>query len=273
MGTEIMSNSSAAPTSALSTPPSTPVAAGDFRFGSEAPEWARGKSASEVLRMTEDMYGALQRVQQPQAQAQPTPSAPSVAGQPTMQTWVNDPTAAARDVATSTFAPAFQSLAQQNASTLKFMIRQKYTKEFDRWGPEIETTLAGVPPERLTLDLLDQAVTLVQGRHVNELVAERARELMAQGGSGMERPDGSSAAGGAGVGNTRLSLDNLPPAVSEAAKRVGLTTQHVIEHCRATGQTPEQWLAQANDQKVLTSVSPFSFQMGEDALGINKSFS
>ena len=128
--------------------------------------------------------------------------------------------------------------------------------------------IAGIPVQNRSLDILKQAVTYVRGLHRDEYVAERAREIVAQGG-GTERADGSSVGSGTGVASTRLSLDNLPPAVSETAKRVGLTPQHVVDFCRANNMTVEQWMAMANEQKVLTSTAPFTFEMAESAVGAN----
>lgn len=94
---------------------------------------------------------------------------------------------------------------------------------------------------------------------------------MAQTGSLGERADGSNAGGVAGSSGV-VNFDQLPSAVGDVAKRMGLTPQHVQDAARAMGMSTEQWVKMAQDQKVITSTSPFTFQMTEEALGATRPY-
>ena len=248
------------------SPPAPPPPPQEFRFPTDAnvPEWARGKTAAEALQVGNAAIEAV-RLLSPQPQTQPRPSN----GLPTDMDIIQRPVEGTTQLINATLAPHLQAIAQSNAAVARQLAASQYVDDFKRWGPEIDTLMATVPMERRALDAYELVVNTVRGRHVDELATERAKTLVAQGG--LERTQGAGF-GAPGPVSGGLDLDKLPTGLSDAAKRIGLTTQMVVEWCKSTGQTPEEWMKQAQDQNVLTSTGPFSFTVRDEKLGVGNAF-
>lgn len=235
-----------------------------------APEWAKGKTADEILALASEMANVIQRPQP--APPSPTP-APRADGLPSDEDWMRMPTDAAARVANAQFAPFKESmngLAQMQAQTIRALAAQQYGDDFRRWSPEIDTAMAGVPLEQRTLDNYEKVVQFVRGKHVTELVEERARQMMTQGGLG-ERSGGSNGGVGVPIPGT-YDPNKLPAGLGEVAKSKGLTEGMVQDFCRKNGWTVEKWMNEVQSGKVFTSVSPFSGEMRDDQLGITREY-
>lgn len=278
-----MSNESPQPNSGPpSTEPSAPPSSApggsppEFRFGDDAPEWAKGKTAGEVLNLAKTMEQAL-KTAMPQQFAPPAQPAPQAQPQsrPTTDDWLVQPDVATQRIAEGVFAERFapaianlQSVAAQFAQTQRYLAETKWATEFARYGPEIDTLMANVAPEQRTLENYGKVVTFVRGNHFDELAAEKAQKLSAQGGLG-ERSGGG---GFTGTPQGGVDLNKLPHGVGEIARQKGVTEQMVRDYCRATNTTPEEWMRQMLDDKIVTSTAPFTFEVNEKTLGVNRGF-
>lgn len=124
-------------------------------------------------------------------------------------------------------------------------VKQKYRKEFEKYGPKINGYLANVPMGQRTVDNLDRLVrfALTETDHVEELARERAAQLVAEMGPTMGRSSGG--AGGAPISSLEsdysLSSEKLPEAWRERAKKAGLNERALDEFCRANDMSREDW--------------------------------
>lgn len=223
----------------------------EFRYpdAPNVPEWARGKSASEILAITQQLvetqaYGRSQPA--PPQQQPPQPSYQPPAGNPNDDDYVTGrDLRALRASATQEFQPLIQQLAQQHAATAYNIAKRDHADIFRRYEPEIVQVLGRVPREQWTLDVIENAVKFVKGNHVDELAEEKARRLAAQ----MEPTIRSSGSGGSASVSPRtpeLSLESekLPEAWREHAKRAGIGDRELQELCYAHGMTPDEFFAQ-----------------------------
>lgn len=276
MPTEPTPNSAPLTPDASAPPPTTVPVSGapptEFRFGNDAPyDWARGKTATEVLAMAGQMAEALQNVR-PAPQAGPPQAGPPHQGF-TDDDALTRPIATMRSVAQAEFqaaaTPYIESMLQQNATMARQMAQQRFATDFSKYGPEIDAYMAKVPVGQRSLDLYEGTVKLVRGSHVEDLAQERVRELLAQGG-GLERSSG--AVPGSPGGPSGLDLTKLGDGMAEVAKARGLTVEMVRDFCKANHMTTDQWMAMAQNNQVLTSNAPFSWQVREEKLGAERPF-
>jgi hypothetical protein len=182
------------------TPPLGSPAPEPWRAPANAPAWAAGKSADEILNLSTQMAEALARGQAPAPVQQPQPL-PNGNGLPNDEMWIARPNDAARMVAdqraAEVMAPAFEGLkhmAGMVAAQTRGLASQQFKDDFTRWGPEIDAAMSQVSPELRTLDNYEKVVKFVRGNHVDEIVAERAKQLVASGGLG-ERSGGANGLG------------------------------------------------------------------------------
>lgn len=217
-------------------------------------------------------------------QPPPAPPAPIYApqmaradGLPTDEDWMRTPSDAASRIAdarfTASMAPALtamQGMATMQAQTIRALAGQQYADDFKRWAPEIDTAMANVALEHRTLDNYEKVVQFVRGKHLNELIEERARQMMAAGGVG-ERSGGITGMLGTPAAG-QYDPSKLTAGMAEVAKRQGLTEQMVQDFCKKNGWTVERWMSEAQNGKVFTSVSPFSGEMTDAQLGITREY-
>lgn len=227
---------------------------GEYRYPNDPnlPDWARGKTAAEILALTQqlvdDRVRGTQR-QEPQQQYQPPQGY-----QPTQQYQSNPgdedyvtgkDLKALRQAAMAELQPHLQQVMNQNAAAAYRMAKREYADVFKKYEPEIVAVLGNVDRSQWSLDVIENAVKFVRGNHVDELAEEKARQLAAQ----MEptiRSTGSGGSAPVSPAKPEHSLDSekLPVAWRERAKRAGITEQEVQELCWATGITPEQFFKQ-----------------------------
>jgi hypothetical protein len=134
--------------------------------------------------------------------------------------------------------PVARQIAAQNALGL---VQLQRPDEFKRWGQEIRQMANGMAQDNWTVDNLSIIVDIVKSRHVDELAAEKAQQLVNE-----SHPTIRSGTGGSGsVSQTQLTLasDRLPKSWVEKAKMLGIDEAVVREFCQVTGQTEEQYLA------------------------------
>lgn len=254
---------------AASAPAGSSPAPEPWRAPPTAPAWAAGKTAEEILAQNVALAEELQRRTQPAA---PTP-APTM---PTDDMWISRPSDAAAQIADARaaqlVAPAMEGLknmANLVAGQTRGLAAQQFQTEFTKWGAEIDAAMATVPVEQRTLDNYEKVVKYVRGNHVEEYAMERAKQMMANGGLG-ERSGGNPGAPGTPAGT--FDASKLAPGFSELCARHGVTEATVQDWCRRTGTTVEKWMNDAQNNKVFTSQSPFSWEMRDDQLGITRNY-
>ena len=246
-GTTVTSATPPAASATASPPPASPTSAKEFRFPAspETPDWARGKTAEEVLSITQGYRELFERGTPTQVVPATAAPAPARGGLPNLS---DDAILTGRDLrqyvdayATS-LAPQFQQPTELAASGNYGIASLKYQPEFKRWGPEIQLELAKVPKAYWTLDNINTIVDIVAGRHREDYARERAAELIAT----MEptiRPTG----GGSGPVPTpeqkaqSLESEAIPADWKVRAKQAGITESTIQEFCRTNDMTPEDF--------------------------------
>lgn len=241
------------PTGSSSTPPTGPAAAPtEWRVPDTDPRtWARGKTATELLNITEQLAVAAQSLAaQPQPSAQPTYQGPQIApladdelidGKRMREILsavvANQP----RDNGTTAAALAQMAYAQA---------KQSDPETFRAYGPEIDIGVSQLPVELRTLDNIQRIVKLVRAEHIEELAERRARDIAA--GQGLSVRTTGAASGYPGArGAPLLESDELPAPYRELLAKKGVTEAQVRDFCRANGMSVEQWMKSAKNHTTM----------------------
>lgn len=200
------------------------------------PEWARGKTAAELLGVTKALVGSFPRG----GTTAPPPSGLPPVSSPAPK--VLDPEGYVTGKDFTEAASAFQSQfrgdvdsAVEMAANANFgLTRNQYQKEFARYLPEIQAKLSTVPKRLWTLDNLETVVKIVRADHFDDYRAEWQTEVASK----MD-PTIRSTGGGGSVPVTQqdksLSLDSekIPVEWKVRAQQKGISEATVQEFCRA----------------------------------------
>ena len=254
-------NASPALETPSSTPPggtptsTTPPAPEPFRYGENAPAWARGKTAEEVLGIAQNLVNTFERAPaSPQAQGavqtQYNAASSNIvrdSGAPTVgdDDYITgkDLKAMLADISTRQVQPAINQGVELGASANLGWLRREHAEVFQKYGPEISQKLASVPKHLWTIDNLETVVKLVKVDHLDEISREQALKLA----STMEPTIRSSGAGGSvpvPVKEHSLESERIPAEWKQRASAVGVTEQVVREFCAANEMTPEAFYKQ-----------------------------
>ena len=225
------------------SPPSAPPApspAPEFRYGPEAGEFA-GRTAGEVLALTQQALAQVRAYQPPVQQYQP--QAPRADSFDVADGEYIDGATAKRMLAAALQNRGPDPLAQQAlhlaASSNVGTARQLFADDFRRFGPEIDLELAKLSPDAKSLDNIKMIVEIVRGRHVKELIEEAAGQRAQQLLSQMEPT--TRAAGGAGSGPLPHStqpmglLDQIPENERHKIVAVGFNETTLRAHLAEQG--------------------------------------
>lgn len=236
-------------------PPRTLSGAG-LRYGSDdnVPEWAVGKTADEILAMTQQLYTTVQQGTLPAAPATPpSPASPAPSQTPSVdpQLLYTDPAAytqavfdQARTIAREELASAAPNVTSPISTMAKEYARGHRPEVWSAYGPEIEAEMAKVNVNaRANIETWKMAVDLVAGRHVDTIALKRAEELMAASG------DTGSIASAGGITNPSpgSSLSPIAKLFSEKDPSVqgyiddGLTAADVVTQAARMGKTEEAY--------------------------------
>ena len=242
-------NVNSEPTTPSSPPPggistsATPSApAAPARFGENAPAWARGKTAEEVLGIADQMVQSFGRTATP-------PPAPPPAPDPNARTVGDDDYITGKDLrtilasATRQVEPAINQGVELGASANLAYVRRDHADVFQRYGPEIAQKLATVPKHLWSLDNLETIVKLVKVDHLDDIVREQAQRVA----STMEPTIRSNVGGGSGpvpVKEHSLESEQIPGEWKQRALQAGVTEATVREFCASNEITPEQFYKQ-----------------------------
>ena len=245
--TSTETTASSAPPGIATTPPP-----GEYRYPTDSgPEWARGRTASEVLGITTQAVEALSRFNQtPQAIQQPQYQQPAYQQEPVSQ-FRDDDFVDGRtfrqglNVAAQQFAPYLQSSIDLASSTALGLAQSQHEDVFKRYGPEIHAELSKLPRAQWTLDNVKVVVDYIRGRHVNEIAEERARQMIANGESSFRSGGASGLPGSQTIQSNPLESEELPAEYRALLRKQGITRDTVREFCRSNGMTEDQWYKMA----------------------------
>ncbi len=221
------SDTSVAPSSGVSVTPEPVVApeptGPQYVYGAQdnVPEWLKGKTKEEVENLSAQMcHSVIQGTSIPN----PPPAAPNVPptvpipatyAAPTAEDWMTDSATAAdahftgriEKMREEVFAPEMATLHQNNAAVARQLAEQRFTKEFSKWGPEIDLQMNQIAVDQRTPYMYEQAVGLVRGNHADEIGAEM---LNAAVDAEIEkRTAAGSLRSGGGTGGSPLPTDTL----------------------------------------------------------------
>jgi hypothetical protein len=196
------------------------------------------------------------------------PGAAGNAAMPTDDEWVATPQKAfekALDAnVNARFTPMLDSMSAAIAQGARAQAATAYTKEFAKYGPEIDNEVAKVPVAQRTVDLYRYAVDIVKGRHLDEEVESRLRERMA--GLPMAERSMGGASGTTPTG--LLDWEKLPPLVKDKWQRAGITEATIREDCAKWGMTPEKFLEMTVGGQVISETPDGGWTVSREALKI-----
>lgn len=235
-------SSTAAPTGAAPAPTEWRVPMDDPR------PWARGKTASELLALSDQMANAITTLAY-QAPAQQAPAPAAYAPSPVQPLDDDEIIDGKRMRQILGAVVANQQPVQDDQTafavyqTAMALARQNDPEAFASYGPEIEANIAQLPLKMRTLENIRQIVRIVKADHVEELAERRARDLAAQ--QGLTVRTSGAAPNYAGANTSVLESDELPAAYRSLLAKKGITETQLRDFCRANGMTVDQWFKQA----------------------------
>lgn len=222
-----------------------PPAAPPWRAGHNAPSWAQGRGAEEILGIAQQAVDALSRFNQAPQAIQP-PAAPM----PMMEdeTFIDGKTfKAAMQNAGQQINPWLQRSIQMSSDAMLAGAMQQYPKEFKRYYPDIMGKLALVPRDQWTLDTMRIIINLVKGDHVEDYAQERAEELLRDRQTTLRSNGSSGSLPGQPQTIDGLSLESekLPAPYRDRLAKVGMTLDQVREFCRSNDMELKDWFTMA----------------------------
>lgn len=234
--------------SSTAAPTGTAPAPTEWRVPLDDPRpWARGKTASELLALSDQMANAITTLahQAPPQQA-PAPMAYAPSPSPLDDDEIID---GKRMKQILSAVVASQQPVQDDGTafavyqTAMALARQSDPEAFASYAPEIEANIAQLPVKMRTLDNIRQIVRIVKADHVEELAERRARDLV--GNQKLTVRTNGAASQYHGASAPLLESDELPAPYRDLLAKKGVTEAQVRDFCRANGMTVEQWFKQA----------------------------
>lgn len=214
------------------------------------PSWAVGKTADEVLGLSQEMFNVIQ-TSAPTPAPVPTPSpTPMNTHEIDPNLMYSNPTEynrllveSARAAARAELAAAEVSFGTPMESMAKSQAQAFEPEVWKRYAPEIEVLMRDVAPaQRRNPEVWKRAVKLVKSDHLDDLVEERARALAARGDAGSLPGSGAPP-----TGDPRASLSPLRKLFADKAEAVKdyirdeISVDQVIARARQQGYTEEAY--------------------------------
>lgn len=254
------------------TPAPTPTRAADGRF--EPRDWRypadyhvaelRGRTAEEAASYFKTFYTQALSAQPPKPAAAPPPAPPAL---PDDTEWLSAPTQAfqkaAQGLVASQLQPTMQTLFQQNASTNRALVAQRFPEVFDKWAPEIDALALQLDPQYRTYENMERIVKMVKAEHNDEIVAaklESAVQARLQSMGGGLRADGSVAGSGAPA-PSGIDLDSkeLPEEYRQVLASVNMKPRDLPDFLRKyygpdvdLDKAMKDWFDKAKSGRVIT---------------------
>ena len=233
------------------------MVAPEYRYpNTEAvPEYLRGRTAGEAAQLLD----ALVKNQGQATQQAPQPIAPAADDDYVTGAQVRQ----VQQQALAQVSPWLQTVADQQASMMYTVAKDKHADIFRKYEPEIIQTLQSVPRANWTLDVIDRAIKLVKGSHVDEILAERTRILESTMHSTMRSTGRAGLSPDSPMSETVTErLEKTPDAWKTHARAAGITDEQVREFCYANEITPDEFFKQFEKGLVTDSVEDVSFKRG-----------
>lgn len=235
-----------APEGTAVLPAAPPAPPAEFRFGADVAPWMQGRTPAEVDAQARELATlaaqalanapAIPPAQNRGQQAPPGPQIdPSdyLTGATALELgnhWRQQTLQETQGM----MAPALNMMATNSLE----MVKREFPEEFQRYSPEITTTLSQIPKTGWTIDNIRQVVRMTQASHLDEIVRHRAAKLAAQD------PDALRSTGAPGA------PPHQPPAGPDAAlndaqrlhlRRNGMTPELVAQMAAKSGKTAQEW--------------------------------
>jgi len=151
----------------------------------------------------------------------------------------------AQQQAISQVNPWLQTVADQQATFGYNLAKRDHADIFKKYEPEIVQVLSRVPRAQWTLDVIQNAVTFVKGNHVNELLAEKTRELESTMYATMRSTGRAGSPTGSPLKETVAeSLEKTPEPWLKKAKAAGIGPEEIREFCQNNDLTPDEFFKQ-----------------------------
>jgi len=230
-----------------------------LKFGDDAPEYARGKTADELLEMTQTLYQTMQNTNfnatpaptpVPVAPVQPVPAAP-VGGPPDPALIYTDAPEYQRQMATyiQTSQQAqnqlqAQPLFQSNAEMAKLESQRNplYANVWKRYGPMIEAEAAPLPLQMKTSPKFwNDAAALIKGRHSEDIFKDRLAASNTD--TGTMSVDGSVSAPSQGFASpVEKAWQDNADWILQFKRLPGMTLSKIRERIQTLGHTEESYV-------------------------------
>jgi len=264
----------ASPGAATTTATASPAQAADGRF--QPTEWRypanyhvaelRGRTADEAATYFKTFYtqalSGQARPAQPAAQPAPAPQVPDDTA------WLTAPADAfnrgVQNVMQSQFQPAIGALYQQNASTNRQLVAQRYPDVFEKWAPEVDALALQLDPQYRTFENLERIVKMVKSDHNDEIVQSKldaAVNARLQAMGGQLRPDGSVAGGSsaAPANSVDLNSTDLPEEYRQILAAVNMKPRDLPDFLRRyygpdvdLDKAAKDWFDKAKSGKIIS---------------------
>lgn len=239
------------------------MVAPEYRYpdNESVPAYLRNKTASDAAQLLQGLVESYGRgAAQPPAPAQPL--APQTDDEYVTAAHLRQ----AQQAALQQVNPWLQTVAEQQATFAYNAIKDKHPDIFRKYEPEVIQVLQSVPRQNWTLDVVQKAVTMVKGSHVEELVTDKVRQLEATMGSAMR------ATGRAGPTSDFQTKDTIAERLGKApqdwqarAKAAGITDATVMEMCQANDMTPEEFFRWFGKDLITDAVTEVSRVKGVES--------
>lgn len=261
-------NPTPTPTPEQPRTPTGQFAPSEFRYPANYHiEELRGRTGDEAASYFKTFYQQALAGQPRQPQAAPQAPAQNAA-LPNDTDWLTDPSRAfdrgVQNVVQNQLQPTMNSLFQNNASTNRQLVAQKYSDVFQKWAPEVDALALQLDPQFRTYENYEQIAKIVRSDHNDEIVNERLEaavqaRLTASGGS--LRPDGSVAAGGSAAPANAVDLGSteLPEEYRRILADVNMKPRDLPEFLRRyygndvdLDKAMKDWFEKAKSGKVIS---------------------
>jgi len=233
-------NGTAPPATDTSTAP--PIGTAPWRVPETDPRpWARGKTAEELLAVSDQMFNGLVQVAN-QQQAQPQYQAPVTQQQPIGDDDIVDGRTlkALLGQMANVVSQPDPSLTHSIGQLAYSQVKSADPSAFKKWEPEILANLNQLDKRMWTVDTIQRVVRMVKADHVEELAAERADHLIAQKGFSVRTSSAGVAGSGAQQGIS-LESDELPADYRERLQKAGISMDTVRSYCAANNMPVKEW--------------------------------
>lgn len=158
-------------------------------------------------------------------------------------------------------SPWLQTVAEQQATVSYSIAKREHPDIFRKYEPEVIKVLQAVPRQNWTLDVIERAVIMVKGSHVDEITAEKVRALESTMNSTMRSTGRAGSGSDSPLTETvASSLGKTPPQWLAHAKAVGIDENSVWEFCKATDSTVEDFFKQFANGIVTDSVADVNWK-------------